>query len=166
VSRGSGKIRLIAPERGLVAEYSFSGNFFHTPLNAIEAGNYIIEIEGVGDETGPIVLSYNNNNGRETRRLSRDGGPFRARVSEFIYDYEKFVIELQKGEVLKITGNFDGAFLEVFHSNGKRAGGRRDTGYAEFVFEALDTGTYYLVYYQDDYSPRQSTFSYEVSPSG
>ncbi len=71
-----------------------------------------------------------------TTELGRDGDGFTASVKEFVYDCQKFTIELLKGELLKISGDFANAKLNVYSSTGKLMGGRTDTGRAEFIFEA------------------------------
>jgi hypothetical protein len=163
VSSGSAKLRVTAPERGVIFEYIFSGNFFHPPISGLEEGEYTIEIEKVGESVSPITLLYQNNNGRPTKTLAREGWSFDASSKEFNYDCQKFVIELTKDELLTVSGNFGNANLAVYTSRGKWVGGRQDTGSADFLFEAPETDRYHLIYFQNIFAARQSSFRYGIS---
>ena len=99
-----------------------------------------------------------------TTELGRDGDGFTASVKEFVYDCQKFTIELLKGELLKISGDFANAKLNVYSSTGKLMGGRTDTGRAEFIFEAPESDKYCLIYFQNDFLAKQSRFEYGISP--
>lgn len=163
VSEGAARLRVTAPQRGLILEYIFSGNFFHPPISALEEGDYTIEFEKAGETVGPISLTYNNNNGRSTTVLSREGTSFNASSREFFHDYQKFKIALTEGELLTVSGNFQNAILSVFSSRGKWVGGRQDIGFGSLIFETPATGEYYLIYHQGVYAARQSSFRYSIA---
>ncbi len=134
--------------------------YFHPPINAFRAGRYSIRLIPQSGGSASVQFSFINGNRRPTRTLL-NGQTISSSIATYLSDYDKFRVQLNEGQTLRIGPAGGGAWFDVCDSKGRGVG---RIGNGTLIFLAPVTDTYYVIYYKRDASPHSFTSTVSITP--
>ncbi|PDW02905.1 Ig domain-containing protein [Candidatus Viridilinea mediisalina] len=127
-----------------------SWTIFNRPI--LNSGVHTIRFIPRNNETVTLNVGVHNNNQSTTTEV-RSGDSISASLSDWGKDYEKYRIELERGQIVRMSAAGAGVWLKIIDSNGALLS---DVTGGELNQRIDATGTYYLIVENDGFDRRRS----------
>ncbi len=132
------------------------------PISVFRSGLYSIQFQPrIPGRTISLRLRFNNTN-RKPTKLITSGQILSASVANYWNDYDKFTVNLNAGQTLRLPGWVTGTRSEIFDSRGVRL--MSWGGGLEMIFTAPKTDRYVLIFYNEDGQAHSYSATINISP--